>query len=134
MQCVLQGVLSPYAKPPIYRGLRGLQIQSPSINSYLLPLIILHHMQVFQKSKTYCDNSFTTHAEPMLSSCLRWFATGISHPIRHLFAHFKLNPWMSAFQCRKNHQKRLSVAQDMAQTMSKGQEVQKIRKFTKFNN
>ena len=31
---------------------------------------------------------------------------------------------MLAFQCRKNHPKRVSIAQDMAQTMSKGQEAQ----------
>jgi len=34
---------------------------------------------------------------------------------------------MSAFECRKNHKKRVNISQDMVQTMSKGQEALKFK-------
>jgi len=72
----------------------------------------------------------------MLSRFLGGIANSISHLIRHLFTCFLIEN--SSIECQLFNatriiKKRVNISQDMAQTMSKGQEALKIfRQFCKW--
>jgi len=73
----------------------------------------------------------------MLSRFLGSFANGISHLIHHLFTCFLIANWSPECQisnATRIIKKRVNISQDMAQTISKGQEALKSEKSTKFNN